>query len=216
MRHGRPFVVLKAAISADGAIAEAPGVRTPLTSEASNRHAHRVRAEIDAIGVGVGTILADDPLLTARGAYRERPLTRVVFDRELRMPPAARVLSTRNHGPVMIVTVSGALQTGRGKVLEARGAEILVTDGTIRATLEALGGRGVSSFLLEGGARLHAAAWAEDVVDYVRLYVTPRELGPAALKLLDGQALSPSTLVEPQTITLGPDTVVEGYVHGPR
>ena len=96
MREGRPFVVIKAATSIDGCIAEAPGRRTELTSEVANRHAHRVRAEVDAIGVGVGTILADDPLLTARGAYRVRPLVRVIFDRCLRTPPDARVLSTRD------------------------------------------------------------------------------------------------------------------------
>src|SRR3954466_15270257 len=104
MREGRPFVVLKAATSLDGRIAAAPGRRTFLTSEPANRHAHRVRAEIDAIGVGSGTILADDPDLTARGAYRERPLTRVVFDRRLRTPPGARGPSTAGAGPVIIVT----------------------------------------------------------------------------------------------------------------
>ena len=84
MREGRPFVILKAATSLDGRIAEAPGRRTALTSAAANRHAQSVRAEVDAIGVGSGTMLVDDPLLTARGAYRERPLTRVIFDRRLR------------------------------------------------------------------------------------------------------------------------------------
>ena len=63
-----------------------------------------MRAEVDAIGVGSGTILADDPALTARGAFRERPLARVIFDRRLRTPPAARVLSTPDAGPVIIVT----------------------------------------------------------------------------------------------------------------
>src|SRR4029077_13708506 len=108
MNEGRPFVPPKAALSADGYIAEAPGRRTALTSEPANRHAQRVRAEIDAIGVGVGTILADDPLLTARGAYRELPLVRVIFARHLRTPPSARVLSTVGAGPVMIMSVAEA------------------------------------------------------------------------------------------------------------
>src|SRR5207244_4652286 len=94
MRRQRPFVVLKAATSLDGRIARTRGSRTRLTSPAADRHAHAVRAEIDAIGVGSGTILADDPLLTARGVYRPRPLTRVVFDRRLRTLPSARMLST--------------------------------------------------------------------------------------------------------------------------
>src|SRR5262245_35866925 len=155
MHEGRPFVTLKAALSADGAIAERPGVRTPLTSAAANRHAHRVRAEIDAIAVGVGTVLADDPLLTSRGAYRERPLTRVVFDRRLRTPPGARLLSTLDAGPVMIVAGPGAEASQvRRRELEARGAEIFMGDGTIGSALRMLGARGVSSVLLEGGATI--------------------------------------------------------------
>ncbi len=93
MRERRPFVMLKAATSLDGRIAAAPGRRTALTATAANRHAQRVRAEVDAIGVGSGTILADDPLLTARGAFRERPLVRVVFDRRLRTPPVGPACS---------------------------------------------------------------------------------------------------------------------------
>lgn len=217
MKEGRPFVTLKAAISADGGIAEAPGVRTALTSPPANRHAHRIRAEIDAIAVGVGTILADDPLLTARGAYRERPLMRVVFDRRLRTPPGARLLSTLDAGPVMIVAGPDAEDcAARRRNLEARGAEVLAADGTIGAGLRALGARGVSSLLLEGGAAIHEAAWAEGVVDYVRLYVAPRTLGPGAMKFLNGREFSPASLLESRTVPLGPDVLVEGYVHGPR
>src|SRR5437899_3200459 len=83
-RGHRPCGVRQAATSLAGTMSSGPGQRTSLTSPAANRHAHGVRAEVDAIGVGVGTILADDPLLTARGVYRERPLVRVVFDRRLR------------------------------------------------------------------------------------------------------------------------------------
>ena len=94
MRRRRPFVTMKVALSRDG-LRRRPGrARTQLTGAAANRLIHRERAEVDAIGVGSGTVLADDPLLTARGAYRTRPLTRVVFDRSLRTPPAARLLST--------------------------------------------------------------------------------------------------------------------------
>src|SRR3954454_7923644 len=172
MREGRPFVVLKAATSLDGRIAAAPGRRTFLTSEPANRHAHRVRAEIDAIGVGSGTILADDPDLTARGAFRERPLVRVVFDRRLRTPPGARVLSTPEAGPVIIVTsVAGAERTAAREALEARGAQIEIASGpTFRETLERLASRDIGSLLLEGGGGVHAAAWDEELVDYVRLY----------------------------------------------
>src|SRR6185503_14167143 len=78
IREGRPFVILKAATSLDGRVAAAAGVRTQLTSAAAGRHAHSFRAQVDAIAVGSGTLLADDPLLTVRHVYRERALTRVV------------------------------------------------------------------------------------------------------------------------------------------
>src|SRR5204863_9947359 len=91
MEEARPFVTLKAALSLDGYITSVPGRPTALTSETSNRHAQRVRAEVDAVAIGVGTVLADDPLLTARGAYRELPLTRVIFDRRLRTPAEPRI-----------------------------------------------------------------------------------------------------------------------------
>ncbi len=216
MSEGRPFVVLKAATSADGFIAEAPGRRTPLTSAEANRHAQRVRAEVDAIGVGVGTILADDPLLTVRGIFRERPLPRVVFDRQLRMPPDARLLSTPEAGPVIIVTTaSAAARAGVREPLEDRGAHIdIATDGTFRSALTCLAERQIGSLLLEGGAALHAAAWDEHLVDYVRLYVTPHALGRGGLPLLGNRSFSSADLQDRRIEPLGPDVLIEGYVHG--
>ena len=85
----RPFVIMKAATSLDNRVAARPGERTPISSDDSLRHAHAVRAEIDAIAVGSGTVLVDDPLLTVREVHRRRPLARVLFDRRLRMPPSA-------------------------------------------------------------------------------------------------------------------------------
>ena len=140
MREGRPFVILKAATSLDGRIAAAPGRRTPLTSAAANRHAHRVRAEVDAIGVGVGTILADDPVLT-----RARRLPRAAADpRHLRPPPAdaagrARALDTRRRAcHHRDDGRGGGARRAAQRALEARGAEIEVAaDGTFRAALRA-------------------------------------------------------------------------------
>jgi diaminohydroxyphosphoribosylaminopyrimidine deaminase/5-amino-6-(5-phosphoribosylamino)uracil reductase len=216
VREGRPFVTLKAAISADGCLGQR-GRRTQLTSSEANRHAHRVRAEVDALAVGVGTVLIDDPQLTARGVYRSRPLTRVIFDRHLRTPAEAQVLSTAASGPVIIVTTADAAARVDVRArLEQRGAEILVTDGTVRAALTALSPRGITSVLLEGGAALHRAAWDEGVVDFVRLYVTPHVLGPAGVRLLEGRRLPPASLGERRIAPLGPDVLIEGYVHGPR
>ena len=210
-REGRPFVILKAATSLDGCIARTPGERTELTSAAANRHAHGVRAEVDAIGVGIGTILCDDPLLTARGVYREEPLIRVIFDRRLRTPLSARVLSTRDAGPVMIVTeAAAAARADVRQPLEDRGAEIEVArDGSFGAALERLAARHVGSLVLEGGAAVHASAWDEGLVDYVRLYVTPHIIGPDGLKLLDGRRFSSAALVEQHVEALGPDVLIE-------
>jgi diaminohydroxyphosphoribosylaminopyrimidine deaminase/5-amino-6-(5-phosphoribosylamino)uracil reductase len=218
MREGRPFVVLKAAVSRDGRIADAPGRRTTLTSAEANRHAHALRAEVDAIAVGSGTILVDDPQLTARGAFRERPLTRVIFDRRLRMPVGAAVLSTRSLGPVIIITSeAAAANRALRQPLEARGAEVeTVPDNTVRGALERLAARQVESLLLEGGAAMYGAAWDENVVDFVRLYVTPHVLGPDGVPFLPARSFAASDLVERREEPLGPDVLVEGYVHGPR
>jgi diaminohydroxyphosphoribosylaminopyrimidine deaminase/5-amino-6-(5-phosphoribosylamino)uracil reductase len=216
MSAGRPFVILKAATSADGFIAEAPDRPTALTSAAANRHAHRLRATVDAIAVGAGTVLADDPELTARSAYRERPLTRVIFDRSLRTPVTARLLSTPGAGPVIIVTSErGAARADRRAQLEAAGVDVMVTDGTLRHALRRLGDLQIESLLLEGGSTLHGAAWDEDVVDFVRVYVSPRLLG-GGVALLPGRQFSTSALVERQVGVVGSDVMIEGYVHGPR
>jgi diaminohydroxyphosphoribosylaminopyrimidine deaminase/5-amino-6-(5-phosphoribosylamino)uracil reductase len=218
MREQRPFVTLKAATSLDGRIAETRGRRTSLTSTLANRHAHRVRAEVDAIAVGVGTILVDDPELTPRGVFRERPLTRVVFDRTLRTPPTARVLSTLEAGPVIIVTKpQSAADPAVRRALEARGAAIEgVDDAALRPALNRLADREISSLLIEGGAALHAAAWDEGVVDYVRLYITPHVLGPDGVALLPDRSFASTDLHDRRVAALGPDVLVEGYVHRPR
>jgi diaminohydroxyphosphoribosylaminopyrimidine deaminase/5-amino-6-(5-phosphoribosylamino)uracil reductase len=221
IRERRPFVILKAATSLDGAIAVRPGERTRLTSVAADRHAHAVRAEVDAIGVGSGTIRIDNPLLTSRDVYRERPLTRVIFDRRLSTPPTAAVLSTRGAGPVIIVTTARNVERAEVRILrpelEARGADIEVAeDDTVRAVLERLAARGIGSLLLEGGAALHLAAWREQVVDYVRLYVTPHVIGPCGVPLLADAVFSTTDLARRGVRPLGPDVVIEGYVHGPH
>jgi diaminohydroxyphosphoribosylaminopyrimidine deaminase/5-amino-6-(5-phosphoribosylamino)uracil reductase len=215
MQQSRPFVTLKAAVSVDGCMAQHAGARTFLTSEAANRHAQRIRAEIDAIGVGVGTLLVDDPALTPRGAFRELPLTRVIFDRALRTPPTARVFSTLDAGPVIIFTTADDAAERR-RALAAVGADVIVTDGTIAQAIAALGARGVASFLIEGGPTLHRAAWEEGAVDYVRLYVTPHVIGPGGLQFLDGRGLSALPWADPHIEPLGPDILMEGHVHRPR
>jgi diaminohydroxyphosphoribosylaminopyrimidine deaminase/5-amino-6-(5-phosphoribosylamino)uracil reductase len=218
IREKRPFVILKAATSADGRMAAAPGERTQLTSEASARHAHYQRAQVDALAIGSGTLLVDDPLLTSRLVYRERPLTRVVFDRGLRASPGARLFSTLAAGPVIIMTSPEArsLHADRAHALEGAGATVIdVADPSLTAAIRALSAHDIQSVLLEGGAAVHQAAWEEDVVDYVQLYVAPMTIGGAGPGLLEGVAFTPASLHEQRTRPLGPDTLIEGYVHRP-
>jgi diaminohydroxyphosphoribosylaminopyrimidine deaminase/5-amino-6-(5-phosphoribosylamino)uracil reductase len=171
---------------------------------------------VDAVAVGAGTLLADDPLLTAREVYRERPLARVVFDRRLRTPANARVFSTLSSGPVIILTseAATAAHADRAGTLEAAGALVVpLADTGLTSMLRALVRYDVNSVLLEGGASVHAAAWDAGVVDSVHLYVTPRAIGSAGVPLLGAQRFSPAALVESRVEALGPDVFIEGYVH---
>lgn len=219
VRDGRPFVTLKAATSLDGRIAAAPGERTQLTSAAASRHAHYYRAQVDAIAIGSGTLLTDDPLLTVRGLYRERPLARVIVDRRLRAAPGRRVFSTLPVGPVIILTSPEArrAQPAHAEALERAGATLVtVEDPRMTASLRALALLGIHSVLLEGGAEVHGAAWDEDVVDYVQLYVAPVNIGSQGVPFLDQRSFSTASLIEAAVRPLGPDVVIEGYVHRPH
>ncbi len=216
----RPFVTMKIALSLDGCVASQPGTRTNLTGEAANRRVHFERAEVDAIGVGSGTILADDPLLTARGVYRRRPLVRVVFDGRLRTPPDANVLSTLDHGPVIIVTSSIAVARAHqaAERLRAAGALLQVHDTDqdgwlpLAPALERLVSDGVGSIVLEGGPILHRSAWDEGVVDRVEMIVTPHTVGPAGVPWMPYDSFRASDLVEVTTEQVGADILITGLV----
>jgi diaminohydroxyphosphoribosylaminopyrimidine deaminase/5-amino-6-(5-phosphoribosylamino)uracil reductase len=218
LREGRPFVVLKAASSIDGRIAAAPGERTQVTSAAAGRRAQYDRARFDAIGVGSETLLVDDPLLTVRQVYRERPLTRVIFDRRLRTPETARVFRTMTDGPVVILTNDDAVRAdpARAAALERAGATVVApTEPGLAAALRELPRLGVQSLLIEGGTALHAAAWDAHVVDYIQLYVAPIALGAAGVPL-EHRAFSTALLFDRRVDVLGPDVMIEGYVHRPH
>jgi diaminohydroxyphosphoribosylaminopyrimidine deaminase/5-amino-6-(5-phosphoribosylamino)uracil reductase len=218
MRTGRPFVILKAATSLDNRIAERAGVRTILTSAESQRHAHAVRAEVDAIGVGSETILVDDPLLTVRRIRRDRPLMRVLFDRRLRTPPSARVFSTLDAGPVIIITTPETIghEPDRVRRLEQAGALLEpIKGGGLRDAFARLAELQVTSLLLEGGPTLQAAAWAGGMVDVVQLYVAPITIGPGGVPWLDAQTVSVAGLADRRVVPCGPDVFMEGYVHRP-
>jgi diaminohydroxyphosphoribosylaminopyrimidine deaminase/5-amino-6-(5-phosphoribosylamino)uracil reductase len=212
----RPFVVMKIATSADGRIAARRGVRTRMTSAAALRHVHQTRATADAIGVGSGTILADDPLLTVREVFRERPLVRVIFDRRLRTPPHARIFSTLGDGPVVVATSRRSLSAnpGAAAALESAGAIVdAAGDGELGPVLRALAQRGVNCLILEGGRVVHEAAWRERFVDRVQIYRAAVTLGPAAIPWLSEAEVVRELGGTVQTRRLGPDILLEGDVH---
>jgi diaminohydroxyphosphoribosylaminopyrimidine deaminase/5-amino-6-(5-phosphoribosylamino)uracil reductase len=213
----RPFVVMKAATSLDNRVAAKAGERTRISSDDSLRHAHAVRAEVDAIGVGSGTVLADDPLLTAREIHRRRPLTRVVFDRRLRITPSARVFSTLDAGPVIIITTPESIERNRGRAgdLQRAGAELEpIRSGALSEAFGRLADRHLMSLVLEGGVALQAAAWNAGLVDAVHLYVAPMTLGDEGVSWLDANTVSIASLIDRCVTPLGPDVFMEGYVHG--
>ncbi len=182
---GRPFVAMKTAMTLDGKIATACGESRWISGEASRALAHRLRSELDAVMVGIGTALADDPQLTARppGTASRDPV-RIVVDSALRLPPDARLLQLDSPAPTWVATTERA-PAERRRALEAAGAEVLVLperDGRVdlAALMAELGRREVTSVLLEGGATLNAAALAAGVVDKVLCFVAPKVVGGAA------------------------------------
>ncbi len=210
----RPFVTLKAAVSRDGFVGRA-GERIHLTGKEADRFFHRQRAEIDAIAVGSGTVLNDDPLLTARGAFRPRPLTRVIFDWRLRVRPEARVFSTLDAGPVIMVVGEDAARGDQGTLdeLVSRGVAVeRLAARSIPDVLERLARREILSLLVEGGPRLHDAFCEAGVGDRVQCVVTPLELGHGVpMGSSVGRRLVQA--LPPRVTVLGRDVLVETDVH---
>ena len=223
MRLRRPFVTMKVALSREGFVAGPGGQRVQLTGPAANRFIHRERAEVDALAVGSGTVLVDDPALTARGAYRTGPLVRVVFDRGLRTPPGARLLATAAAGPIIVIGAdsadAGALE--RAEVLQAAGARIELIpaqrpEGFLSGAMSRLAELGVSSVVLEGGPRLHAAMWKANLVDRVQVFKTAAVVGADGVGWLDPAIFSAAVLEDVSTLRLGDDELMQGYVHRAR
>lgn len=223
MRFRRPFVTMKVALSREGYVAGPGGQRVQLTGPAANRFIHRERAEVDAIAVGSGTVIGDDPVLTARGAYRARPLVRVVFDRRLRTPPEARLLATAAAGPIIVI---GAISTDtdaaeRARTLRRAGARIELipaqpSEAFLRAALSRLVELEVSSVVLEGGPRFQAAMWKANLVDRVQVFQTGAAVGPKGIGWLDPAIFSFSVLEDRSSLQLGNDQLMQGYVHRTR
>jgi diaminohydroxyphosphoribosylaminopyrimidine deaminase / 5-amino-6-(5-phosphoribosylamino)uracil reductase len=169
-RTGLPLVVLKLAMSLDGQTATAPGDSPWISGAESRDLVHRWRAESDAIAVGIGTVLADDPLLTARVEGARQPL-RVVFDRGARLPLESQLLGTLDQAPVLVVVAPDA-PAERTAALQDAGAEVLLaTD--LESALRDLGRREVTSLFLEGGRTLASTFVDADLIDESRTFIAP-------------------------------------------
>jgi diaminohydroxyphosphoribosylaminopyrimidine deaminase / 5-amino-6-(5-phosphoribosylamino)uracil reductase len=178
---GLPLVVLKTAISLDGRTATPAGASPWISGEESRALVHVWRGELDAIAVGIGTVLADDPLLTARMGGEARQPVRVVFDSAARLPLDSQLVATIDEAPLTVVHGPGA-DRARLEALLAAGAETILAPGAaatgrVTAALEELGRRGVTSLLLEGGATLAGAFAAADQIDEARVFLAPLILG---------------------------------------
>jgi diaminohydroxyphosphoribosylaminopyrimidine deaminase/5-amino-6-(5-phosphoribosylamino)uracil reductase len=223
-RQGRPRVTLKAAASLDGKVAAPDGTSQWITGETARADAHRLRAEADAVAVGAGTALADDPRLTVRlpGWGGRQPL-RVLVDATGRT--GARRHLFDHLAPTLVATTSAARSSSL-QAWAAAGAEVLVCPDTPAATGEAgvdlawlakaLGERGVLELLVEGGPRLHASFWASRLVDRLVWYLAPLVIGgdgaPGLLPAAGARTLTAARAVRVETVDrLGSDLRIVAY-----
>jgi diaminohydroxyphosphoribosylaminopyrimidine deaminase / 5-amino-6-(5-phosphoribosylamino)uracil reductase len=180
-RTGRPLVVLKSAMTLDGKVATARGDSRWISGEASRARVHRWRTESDAVAVGIGTALSDDPQLTARIEGVSRQPRRVVFDSEARLPLHSRLVTDAAELPLTLVCSRAAGRTAV-QALESAGVDVLVASGENEAArvcsaLDELGAREVQSLLLEGGPHLAGAFLEAGEVDEARIFVAPMLAG---------------------------------------
>jgi diaminohydroxyphosphoribosylaminopyrimidine deaminase/5-amino-6-(5-phosphoribosylamino)uracil reductase len=193
-KTGRPHVLFKSAMSLDGKVATSTGDSQWISGEQSRAMSHRWRAEVDAVAVGIGTALADDPLLTARIDGVHRQPARVVFDSEARLPLTSQLVQTAGEVPLYLVCSRGASRANTDG-LEVAGVEVIVAPGEnegarVRSALSELGSRGIQSMLLEGGPHLAGAFLDAGEVDEVRLFVAPMLLGGRHARVpLEGQGV---------------------------
>jgi diaminohydroxyphosphoribosylaminopyrimidine deaminase/5-amino-6-(5-phosphoribosylamino)uracil reductase len=238
IRRGKPLVTLKSAMTLDGKIADAtkpgtePGSATPptegarsgyhwITGEVARAHVQQLRHQSDAILAGVGTVMADDPLLTDRsGLPRRRKLLRVILDSYLRIPPASRVIQTAEQD--VLVLYSTAEEETR-RELEAKGIRLQQISATadgrpnFAAIVQSLGELEITSLLIEGGALVNGAALASGEVDKVFLYYAPKIFGEGAVPFLAGESLHgrAQCVQRFELHRFGEDFALEGYLRDP-
>ncbi len=233
IQHHRPFITLKAALSVDGKLApthhasDAGGAKPFwLTGEAARSDVHQLRHVTDAILTGIGTILADDPLLTDRtGRERRRPLLRIVLDSQLRTPLQSRLVRSAANDVLLLSHITAP--SGRKRALCEHGVKVIAITGDnaaldLRAVLAALEGRDLNSVLVEAGAAINGSFLTAGLVDKLVLYFSEIKLGEDTLPFARGIA-SPFVLeqqlqrIERATFTNGTseDVRISGTLHDP-
>ena len=200
IRDHRPHVILKLAVSPDGMIGAAGHKPFAVTGEAVRARVHLLRAQCDAVLVGIGTVLADDPELNCRlpGMIQRSPV-RVVLDRALRLPGGSKLVHSARAHPLWVLT-SSLSEAPAMMLLQAAGAQVIRVPVTtspagldLPAVLHALAGKGITRLLVEGGARVAASFIAADLVDEVWLFRGAREIGEGGVPALDALPLSAIT-----------------------
>jgi diaminohydroxyphosphoribosylaminopyrimidine deaminase/5-amino-6-(5-phosphoribosylamino)uracil reductase len=193
-RTGRPWVLFKSAMTLDGKVATRVGDSKWISGEESRFRAHHWRAECDAVAVGIGTALADDPMLTARVDGVHRQPRRVVFDSLARLPLSSKLVADARRVPLTVV-VSRAAPRAATDALETHGVDVIVAPGEnetarVCSALDQLGAAEVGSILLEGGPHLAGAFMDAGEVDEIRLFLAPLVLGGrAARDPLEGEGV---------------------------
>ena len=218
VRHGRPLLTLKLATTLDGRIATRTGVSQWITGEAARRAAHALRGRHDAVLVGVGTVLADDPLLTCRiAAFRPNPLVRVIADTHLRTRLTAKLIATAAQAPTWVLHRQGA-DPGRVQALRGAGVTLIEIGGAeigidLAQGLRALAEAGITRLLVEGGAKIAAALLRADLVDRVAWFHAPAVMGgdgwPAAQAFGIAEPDAMPRFVRTDARPLGPDMLTE-------
>jgi len=210
---GMPWVIAKWAMSLDGRLAAPPGADRWISSAESRSLVHALRGRIDAIAVGIGTVLADDPLLTARPPGPRQPL-RIVLDSAARLPLAAALVRTAREVPVL-VAAGPAANADRLAALRAAGCEVWQATADsrserLRELLAELGRRRLTNLMVEGGAAVLQTLFAAGAVDEIQAFVAPRVIGgdPEALPMLPAV---PACDVE-EVVLPGGDILIRGLV----
>ncbi len=185
MRTHKPFVALKLAMTLDGFIADSSGKSRWISNDASRRYVHKLRGDFDVIAVGVGTVLADDPMLNARDFYPPFQPRRLILDSNLRITEGSRVVATAHEVPTIVVTTKSTIRTMREKAerLRKRGVTVWAVDSDedglvdIEKLAKHAAGENIQSMLFEGGSRVAGRLIQSGIVDKLYIFSSNRILG---------------------------------------